>query len=90
MRAFGFMTPRRKPAFPRIVFSLASCTLDGRIRELIDNCLARWTTYSFEGVLDQHFLYEMFHQSGEHRNLLDQQFAQLDARAVVLSHRTTT
>ncbi len=47
--------------------------VDGHIRELIDDRSTRWTTYSLEGAPDQHFLNDLFHQAGEHRNLLDQQ-----------------
>ena len=45
--------------------------VDGKIQRLVDDRIARWPGYSLGGVPPQHFLNDLFHQHGEHQNLLD-------------------
>jgi predicted SAM-dependent methyltransferase len=45
--------------------------VDGQIQRLVDDRRARWPDYSLNGVPAQHFLNDLFHQHGEHQNLLD-------------------
>lgn len=45
--------------------------VDGKIRLLVEDRQSRWPGYSLKGAPPQHFLNELFHQRGEHRNLLD-------------------
>jgi predicted SAM-dependent methyltransferase len=45
--------------------------VDGKIQLLIDDRRARWPGYSLDGTPPQQFLNDLFHQHGEHQNLLD-------------------
>jgi predicted SAM-dependent methyltransferase len=45
--------------------------VDGQIQRLVDDRIARWPDYSLHGTPAQHFVNDLFHQHGEHQNLLD-------------------
>jgi hypothetical protein len=39
--------------------------------DLVADRLSRWPEYALHGAPPSHFLNDLFHQSGEHRNLFD-------------------
>jgi hypothetical protein len=41
------------------------------MERLVEDRIARWPGYSLRGTPSQHFLNDLFHQHGEHQNLLD-------------------
>jgi predicted SAM-dependent methyltransferase len=45
--------------------------VEGKIQRLLDDRIARWPAYSLGGTPAQQFLNDLFHQHGEHQNLLD-------------------
>jgi predicted SAM-dependent methyltransferase len=45
--------------------------IDGKMERLVEDRIARWPGYSLGGTPSQHFLNDLFHQHGEHQNLLD-------------------
>jgi predicted SAM-dependent methyltransferase len=45
--------------------------VDGRIQLLVDDRRARWPDYSLNATPPQQYLNDLFHQHGEHQNLLD-------------------
>jgi predicted SAM-dependent methyltransferase len=45
--------------------------VDGKIQLLVDDRRARFPAYSLNGIPPQNFLNDLFHQHGEHQNLLD-------------------
>jgi predicted SAM-dependent methyltransferase len=48
-----------------------SAYLDDRGRALEEDRRMRWPDYSLNGAPVQHFINDLFHQNGEHRNLFD-------------------
>jgi len=50
---------------------VCSAYLDDRGRALEEDRRTRWPDYSLNGAPVQHFINDLFHQNGEHRNLFD-------------------
>jgi predicted SAM-dependent methyltransferase len=45
--------------------------LENGMADLVADRLSRWPEYALHGAPPSHFLNDLFHQSGEHRNLFD-------------------
>jgi predicted SAM-dependent methyltransferase len=50
---------------------ICSAYVDGELEAILESRLTRWSTYSLEGKPISQLVNDMFHQSGQHKNLFD-------------------